>query len=291
MKTKCDLPVIASFWYGSNLSWLEAICIKSYLDCGHRFVLYTAEKLAGIPEGTEVRDASEILWPPPFDISDNDRLRVAVFSDIFRLRIIQKTGFVWVDLDAYCVRPFDFDTPYIFARSQRGTFPNGVIGLPSDSEMLDAMLNFLTSQNPSQPWRGARLQRINKRRTEQGETWGIETLPWGCSGPKAFAYFLSRSGEDRHAMVSDTLYPLPPEELWKLHAPQIATDTIERDGVYSVHIYGHQKKIIANTMSGLPRAGSYLERLCEKHNIDPRLQKIPTLKWMRQSDAQPLNLT
>ena len=269
-----NLPVIASFWYGSDLSWLETLCIKSYLDCGHRFILYTAEKITGIPEGTEVLDASEILWPPPFDIADNDRLRVAVFSDIFRLRIIQQRGFIWVDLDAYCVRPFDFKTPYVFARSPRDTFPNGVMGLPQESTALIEMLEFFTSQNPSQPWRGARLQRINKRRTEQGETWGIETLPWGCSGPKAFAHFLKQSGEDKYAMQSDTFYPLSVEELWKLHAPNIATDAIEREDVYSIHIYGHQKKIIANTMAGLPRAGSYLERLCERHNIDPQQQKI-----------------
>ena len=280
MQLKDSLPVIASFWYGSDLSWLEAVCIKSYLDRGHQFVLYTAGTLTGIPEGTDVRDVSEILWPAPFDITDNDRLRVAVFSDIFRLRMIEKTGFIWVDLDAYCVRPFDFDSPYVFARSKRDTFPNGVIGLPKDSTTLRLMLDFITSENPSQPWRGPHLQRVNRRRAEEGETWGIETLPWGCSGPKALTHFLKQSGEDHHAMTSDTFYPLAPEELWKLHLPQIATELIERDGVHSVHIYGHQKKIIANTMSGLPRDGSYLSRLCERHSIDPHKQLVPVLDWM-----------
>lgn len=258
----------------------KALCIKSYLDCGHRFVLYTTESLAGIPEGTKVRDASEILWPSPFDITDNDRLRVAVFSDIFRLRIIEKTDFIWVDLDAYCVRPFDFDGPYVFARSQRGTFPNGVMRLPKNSEALKLMLEFLTSQNPSQPWRGPRLQRINRQRAEQGEIWGIESLPWGCSDPKAFAYFLKQSGEDRHAMACDTFYPLPSEELWKLHAPQIATELIEKEDVHSVNIYGHQKKILANSRNGLPVPASYLDRLCQRHGIEPTDAPIMQLKWM-----------
>lgn len=53
MQLKDSLPVIASFWYGSDLSWLEAVCIKSYLDRGHQFVLYTAGTLTGIPEGTD----------------------------------------------------------------------------------------------------------------------------------------------------------------------------------------------------------------------------------------------
>lgn len=283
MTSKSDLPIIASFWYGSDLSWIETLCIQSYLDRGHRFVLYTTTELSGVPTGAEVRSAAEILWPAPFDISDNDRLRVAVFSDIFRLRLIQDTGFVWVDLDAYCVRPFDFETPYIFAQSKKGKFPNGVMGLPRDSRALSAMIGFLTSQNPSQPWRGSRLRQINRHRIEQGETWGIETLPWGCSGPKAFAYFLKQSGEDRLAMHCDTFYPLAPDELWQLHAPQITTEMIEKEGVYSVHIYGHQKKIIANHLSGLPVTGSYLARLCKRHGIDPRKQIVPRLRWMEQN--------
>lgn len=285
MKSGKNPPVIASFWYGSDLSWLETLCIKSYLDRGHRFVLYAAEHIAGIPEGTEVREASEILWPPPFALAENFRVRVAVFSDIFRLRMIRQTGFVWVDLDAYCVTRFDFDTPWVFGRSSRDTFPTGVIGLPDSSRTLDAVLEFITSRNPSPPWRGAKFQRNNRRRTRQGETWGIEALFWGCSGPKAFGHFLKQTGEDRHAMPSETFYPLSPQEIWMLHAPHIPTQMIERDGVHSVHIYGHQKKMIANTMSGLPQAGSYLDRLCDRHGIDPQKQVIASLPRAQGPDA------
>ena len=281
------LPVIASFWYGSDLSWLEALCIKSFLDRGHRFVLYTADPIAGVPEGTELRPAADILWPPPFDISDNDRLRVAVFSDIFRIRLMQQTGYIWVDLDAYCVRPFAFDSPYVFVRTDRETYPTGVLGFPQDSETLGSMLNFLTSPNPVQPWRGQRLRRISQKRIDQGESWGIETLPWGCSGPRALAHFLRQTGEDKHAMPYDTFYPLRPEELWKLHASSVETRQIERDDVYSVHIYGHQKKIMALSMAGLPYPGSYLARLCDRHQIDPGAQPITVLSWMQKRPVMP----
>lgn len=273
-------PIIASFWYGSDLSWLEAVCIKSYLDNGHRFVLYCAEGLLGVPKGAEVRPASEIFWPPPFDISDNDRLRVAVFSDIFRLLLIQQTGFVWVDLDAYCVRQFDFNTSFIFAQSKRATYPNGVLGLPTDSDALENMLKFLMMKNPTQPWRGRKLKEKNKLRAERGEVWGIETLAWGCSGPKALEFFLKQSGEASHALPSYTFYPLSPEELFKLHSPGFDIGLIELNGVYSVHIYGHQKKIIANSFNGLPVPKSYLDLLCRRHCIDPREAPVKSLSWM-----------
>lgn len=280
------LPVIAGFWYGSDLSWLETLCITSYLDRGHRFVLYTHENLQGIPAGTDVRSAADILWPPPFDVCDNDRHRVAVFSDIFRLQMIRKTGLIWVDLDAYCLQPFDFDNKRVFARDETGGVPNGVLGLPPDSATLAALLDFLQSPNPTQPWRGPRLHRQNARRVVNGEGWGIEALGWGCSGPKALTHFLRETGEDRHALAPETFYPLAISDLWKLHAPHVPTETIEGPGVHSVHIYGHQKKYIASALHGLPRVGSYLDRLCQRHSIDPAAQKVPYLDWMQRKDGK-----
>ena len=274
-------PIIAGFWYGSDLSWLEALCIRSFLDHGHRFVLFTAHHVRGVPDGAEIRPASDILWPPAFDLRKNTRLRVAVFSDIFRLHMLQSTDFIWVDLDAYCVRPFDFESPYVFAPASDASYPNGVLRLPADSPTLVQMLEFVTSKNPTQPWRGSRLHRINAGRVQSGETWGIESLPWGCSGPRALGHFLRKTGEDQQALPSETLYPLAVDELWKLHDQKVCPTEIERAGVHSVHVYGHQKKWLAMQRSGLPLRGSYLDILCRRHSIDPARNPIALLEWMQ----------
>lgn len=274
------LPTIASFWYGSDLSWLEALCIRSYLDNGHRFVLYTAHPVAGVPDGVDLRPATDILWPAPFDISDNDRRRVAVFSDIFRLRMCKETDFIWVDLDAYCVRPFRFETAHVFGRAQSGQFPSGVLRLPADSAALGLLLDFVTGPNPIQPWRGARLHRLQRAAIARGEHWGIDALPWGCSGPKALGYFLQQTGEDGFAQPAEVFYPLAPDALWQLHDPRVQPKDIERDGVCSVHVYGHQKKWLATAMSGLPVTGSYLDHLCRRHDVEPQMNPITPLAWM-----------
>ncbi|MGI9370084.1 MAG: hypothetical protein ACR2O2_14725 [Ruegeria sp.] len=279
---KQNLPSVAGFWYGSDLSWLETLCIQSFLDHGHHFVLYLPQMIKGVPEGAEVRSASEIFWPPPFSLEEKERHKVAVFSDLFRLHLCQQTDFIWVDLDAFCVKPFDFDTPWVFGDCRDGLIPNGVLGLPKGSETLALMSDFVMSPNPTQPWRGKRLKRLNRRRIDAGETWGIESLPWGCSGPKALNHFLHQTGEDKHALGPDALYPLVPGELWRLHIPSVATADIEREGVYSVHIYGHQKKEMANKLSGLPKPNSYLDRICRRHSIDPTANPIVRLNWMKQ---------
>ncbi|MEX0307098.1 MAG: hypothetical protein AB3N12_06885 [Ruegeria sp.] len=275
-----SLPTIASFWYGSDLSWLETLCIQSYLDNGHEFVLYTAEQIKGVPTGVDIRPASDILWPSPFDLQNNDRLRVAVFSDIFRLHLMQKTDFIWVDLDAYCIKPFEFDNMYVFGSTSSGTFPNGILRLPENSQTLTRMLDFVATTNPTQPWRGPRLRRKNRERVKKGETWGIESLPWGCSGPKALSHFLRETGEDHNAQPTDAFYPLERGELWKLHDPNVLIAEIEGDRTYSVHIYGHQKKWLANCNAGLPIQGSYLDTICGKHSIDPASRPIIPIAWM-----------
>ena len=274
------LPTIGSFWFGSDLTWLEQLCIQSFLDRGHRFVLYTDGTVGGAPTGVELADVQDILWPAPFDISDGDRHRVAVFADIFRLHMVQKTGFVWADLDAYCLRPFDFGGDYIFSVSEVGLYPNGVIGLPTGSVALSRMISFLSSDNPIQPWKDAKFKTNKTRRIAKGERWGIEDLSWGNSGPKTFGHFLKETGEVAHALPTEALYPLAPPELGKLHLPD-QKDAIERDGVYSVHFYGHQKKHMARHMNGLPKHGSYLAHLCERHGINPMEAPIPILPWMR----------
>ncbi|WP_037308492.1 hypothetical protein [Ruegeria halocynthiae] len=279
------LPTIASFWFGSDLSWMEALCIQSYLDHGHNFVLYVPHAVKGIPNGVEVRPATEILWPAPYDVRADDRLGVAVFSDIFRLRLLQKTDSIWVDLDAYCVKPFDFSSPFVFGQAHSGHFPTGVLRLPASSETLQLMLDFVTSANPTQPWRGAKLHRRNRRRVRLGETWGIESLPWGSSGPNAFAHFLRLTEEGKHAMAADVFYPLAPQALWKLHDPRVRAADIEGDAVHSVHFYGHQKKQMATKLRGLPIKGSYLDQLCARHGIDPAANPIVPLDWMKPAQS------
>lgn len=275
-----SLPIIASFWFGSDLSWLEQLCIQSFLDQGHTFVLYLPHEVQGIPAGVQTRPASEIFGPSPYPLHPDDRQGVAVFSDIFRLHLMQKSEAIWVDLDAYCVKAFEFSSDWVFAHSKANDFPTGVLRLPKTAQTLVLMLDFVMSANPTQPWRGQQVRRRNREMIAKGESWGIETLPWGSSGPKAFGHFLRQTGEDSHAMEAESLYPLAPKELWKLHDPRIAPNEIETETVHSVHIYGHQKKLMANRMAGLPVSGSYLDRLCKRHGVDAKAAPILRLGWM-----------
>ncbi|MBB5516703.1 hypothetical protein FHS89_002743 [Rubricella aquisinus] len=274
------LPTIAGLWVGSDLTWLEQLCLQSFLDHGHPVILYTLGPVGGIPGGVIQRPAEDVYGPPPFDISDNDRQRVAVYSDLFRLHLMRDTAHIWADLDALCTRAIDFDTTYLFAEPNGPTTPIGILRLPSASPALAGMLDYVLSPNPTQPWRGAKRHRANAERIARGERWGIESLPWGCAGPRAMTHFLTQTGEVAHALPSHVFYPLGVDQLWMLHDPNVIDPEVERTGSHSVHIYGHQKKLLANRAGGLPVPGSYLDRKCAAHGIVPTDAPIVPLVWM-----------
>lgn len=119
------LEPIKSFWFGEELSKLEIISIRSFLAFGHPYQLYCYKGLKGIPDGVEVKDASEII--PQSKITSvtigEGKGSLTVFADLFRYLLLHKVGGYWVDLDIICLKAFDFKQARLIAseRSQQGS--------------------------------------------------------------------------------------------------------------------------------------------------------------------------
>jgi hypothetical protein len=132
------LDIIQSLWVGDRLSLMEQMCIKSHLRVGHPFHLYTYGGVGGIPPGVTTKDANVIA--PKWKIEQFQNL--ANFSDYFRYLLLYKNGGWWSDLDSFCLRPFDFTDPYVFATqlSSNDGHPQdlcgGVMKVPVNSEIM-----------------------------------------------------------------------------------------------------------------------------------------------------------
>ena len=50
-----------TLWVGEKLGPIERACLKSITRSGNRLALYCFAEPSGVPEGVEVRDASEVL--------------------------------------------------------------------------------------------------------------------------------------------------------------------------------------------------------------------------------------
>ena len=76
------LPTIVSFWHGP-LSWLEILCITSFVRQGHKVEVYSYEPITALPAGAEWRDATTVL-PQEKLVFYKGRGTPGVFSDHFR---------------------------------------------------------------------------------------------------------------------------------------------------------------------------------------------------------------
>ena len=108
---------VQSLWIGDSLSELEALCIRSFLFHGHPFHLYTYGNVDNIPEGTVIRDASEIIAEDQiYRVRDS----LAIFSDQFRWELLSREGGCWVDMDMICLKPFEFENEIVFGLQGEG---------------------------------------------------------------------------------------------------------------------------------------------------------------------------
>jgi hypothetical protein len=100
---------IQSLWIGPRLTVMERLAIQSFLDHDHPFYLYCYDVPDGVPSGTILKDAAEVLpRRSVFSYAEGfAKGSYAAFSNFFRYKLLLDRGGWWVDTDVVCVRPFD----------------------------------------------------------------------------------------------------------------------------------------------------------------------------------------
>lgn len=268
-----NLPVIASLWIGDEVSWVEQVCLKSFVDHGHRVILYTYGPVGNIPEGIEIADATEIL--PGDEIIRHARTgSPAYHADKFRLRLMEQTDYVWVDTDAYCHQPFllpEHGHLHGYLGPRGSLINNGVLRLPKDSETLRQMVEFTSDDYPIPPWFREKDKKDLRTRKDAGDPVHVSLLPWGVWGPNALTHFLGETGENRYSLPQEAIYPVPFENKAQFFRPA-KRGTIEAmitDQTISVHLWGRRFRRVATGQGGAPLVGSYASDICVRHGIDP----------------------
>jgi Glycosyltransferase sugar-binding region containing DXD motif len=122
LRKEINLPPVHGLWIGEELSRLEILSMRSFLYWGHKFNLWMYNPpRTHLPEGVILRDASEIL---PSEMIFQRQFKApglkiglgsfALFSDLFRLKLLSVHGGWWVDMDITCLRPLLFSEDYVF---------------------------------------------------------------------------------------------------------------------------------------------------------------------------------
>ena len=269
-----DLPTIAVLWIGGSLSWLERLCLKSFVDAGQPIVIYTYENVEGIPEGVEIRDGRKILeGKPMYRHARNGS--VAPFSDIFRFHLMQKSpGEIWVDTDIYCWRPVEAETPHVFGYETPRQINSAVLGLPPDSDALGGMLEFMEDEFPIPPFLSPKVKASYREAAERGEPVHVSEMPWGLWGPLGISHFLKKTGEDKYAKPIDVYYPVHYRDRNRFFRRPVKALASITENTRTVHLWARIKKFSGFRYGGYAPDGSFLHKLMLKHDIDPKVGRI-----------------
>lgn len=254
-----------TLWIGEALGPVERACLRSVLRQGHTLALYCYGKLDGIPDGVEIRDASEIL--PESAIVRHRSGSVALFSDWFRFALQRRALGTWLDTDNYLVAPLDMERPYLFGkqivdppgvrRRQREMIAAGVLRLPPDSPMLPPLLGLFEGRTTPDwlpwPWKVRR-----KVASWIGRTTNVSRLPWGIAGPFAVAALAERYGLSGYAAATEVFNPVPWYKARWILDPKIALEDVVTERTVGVHLSNECIKAFKNEPAP---PGSFLERL------------------------------
>ena len=281
MTDENQIPIIASWWHGWRMSWIEQVCLRSFVAKEHKVILYTHGEVDNVPEGVEQRPDTEIWNPGKLITYQGDFMphlkgSLAVHSDLFRYHLLNKTDYIWADTDAYCHQPFP-NKPWFFARHEpapNALINGGVLRLPKDSQTLKLLVETFANENdeyPILPWKSKRNQFRQRLRKRLGHLPHISELAWATPGPTALMKFLEMTGEISHAMPWNALYPLPfvnsylvfddEEKFIKYLSPECLSVHL-----YTTHLNAYHKELILN-----PPKNSWLLARARELGIDPAL--------------------
>lgn len=270
------LPIIQSLWIGNPLSNLEKLCIQSFLDNGHGFHLYTYTDIGGVPAGTIIKDANEILSQK--NIFKCRRGSYALYADWFRWALLYKHGGWWVDMDIVCLKPFDFSEDVVLS-SHSYTLPGGislllnnVMRFPLNHPLCLHLLGCCANPNRVNSYDSLRVRVRKIKRTLQHK--GRESTPWGESGgPIALTNAAQYYKHAQHAKPSEIFHPECSVSNWKTmlleHADFEATTLFPHS--YSLHMENEHLRRKGFDKNATYSTTSLVERLKRKHKIQPSI--------------------
>lgn len=230
-------PSFATFWHGPALSGWEAACINSYLAQGFAFVVYSYDRVDGLPERVERRDAREI--------TPQDNLRrflikgqpnLSHFSDLFRYELFSRTPHVWVDADMLMLRP---------------------LSLPAQEDLLakeDAttLCGAIMRLNPADPRLATLIARTVALRDRE--------MPWGATGPRLLTEVFGRREVMAKAHAAERFFPVHYDKSWKLLLPAYREECEARCAqAATVHLWHDRLVKIGVWKRFAPPRGSFLE--------------------------------
>lgn len=257
---------VASLWIGDRLHYLNQLCLKSHIHNGHPVTLYCTHEVENAPQGVEIRPANDIMEIDPDLVSQTS---ASFLSNVFRYKMIQKTGAIWIDCDAFCEKPFPENEEFIFAgHGMRGALNCGVVAIPQSGPLMDMLLDYYDNL-PNYPewWNKNQRRKMDRLDPDIPLPVRIYKTERTAFGPQAFTYFVKKSDNMAMALTNDVLYPVPFQLNDIFYDPHGNVEGWFTENTLSVHLYTNGTK--PWWRKNPPLENSYVARMCERLDINP----------------------
>ena len=177
------MAVFRSFWHRGSLSPYEWMCLKSFVEHGHTFMLYSYEQI-DVPYGVVLLDASAIFEETDVFLYTEGASAgsPSAFSNLFRYELLRRYGDWWCDTDVICLSDRMPEQDLVFAYQ--------------DSEYINgAVLKIVQGHSFAQ-----QLQ-------SEAKTLG-KNARWGQAGPFLITRLVRLNKLEQFVVATELLYPV-----------------------------------------------------------------------------------
>ncbi len=265
LKQPAALHRLSSLWVGEKLGYMEQLCMRSAIQSGHAFTLYsyTPDVLRGVPSDVELRDASEVM-PVENLVSYSDTGSFALGANFFRYALLSKGGSYWVDMDFCFIRPLNFSSDYVFGWEHEGWINNAVLRSPADCAFVSDLCR-IPATNVRPPWFGPKrsLKYLLQRLTDGPVR--VQDLPWGTYSSGMVTYLAKRHKLTGFAQPPGVFYPVRWRDAHLVFDDRESVEKLITAETRAVHMWHSRIIEMANKP---PPKGSFVAAMCDKFGVD-----------------------
>ena len=245
------LATCNSFWDGPPLDGLARTCLSSFVRAGHPVRVWCYRDPGNVPEGVDIRDASEFVSPDK--MVRHHKGSPSPFTNLFRYELMAAAQGIWIDCDLLCLKPLP-DIEYLFGYEPDGWINTAVMRLPAASPIVSQLRDYASGKRKTFPWMTTR-QKVEWWLKHTFTNRDIRIREWGFTGPRALTWLVKANGLERHALPAVALNPVPIDALPSLAIRGNGVERFVTADTYCIHLWNkHASKT-------RPEPGSFLERV------------------------------
>jgi hypothetical protein len=258
-------PTVNMLWIGKQLGPIEQLSVMSFLEVGHPVHLYAYDRIDGVPSGTTIRNAEEVVpWKKMGKLRYKESGSYALGANYFRI-VLQalRRGF-WSDIDMVCIKPLSADADYVAGWEDELRINNALVYIDSEHPIMSD-LSRLYDRFYIPPW--IRLRRRRKLKLTVLAALGRPIQPeleWGAYGVQALTFFSKKHGVS--PQPPSVFYPLHHSQGAELYNPNFDIESVISEDSRTIHLWNEVLR--AKGLRGTrPPAGSPLGKMFANFGI------------------------